>query len=84
MVTISFEVDLTGRPVGFQIERPTQLVWGQEAIAIVSTWQFLPGSEDGKAVSVPCTVDLVWGEKNFTKDSLTRARQEFETAKLVP
>ena len=84
VVTLSFDVDETGRSVRFQFERPTQRMWGNEAISIVSRWQFSPGSKDGKPVIVPCKLDLVWGEKHFTEDLLIREQQEFETARLVP
>ena len=83
VVTLSFDVDETGQPVRFRVEKPTQRVWGSEAIAVVSKWQFSPGSKDGKAVSVPCTVDLVWDEKPFTKASLDRAFEEFEITDLM-
>jgi TonB family protein len=42
VVTISFDIDETGHPVHFQIEKPTQPVWGKQAIAIVKGWRFSP------------------------------------------
>jgi hypothetical protein len=30
-------------------------------------------------VSVPCSLDLAWGEKTFTQSSLLWARKAFET-----
>lgn len=63
LVTISFDVDEAGRPVRVRAASAGEPVWGNEAISIVSVWRFVPGSENGKAVSVPCTVDLVWTEK---------------------
>jgi hypothetical protein len=40
--------------------------WGSEAIAVVNQWRFMPGMKNGIAISVPCTVGLVWGEKELT------------------
>ncbi len=76
-VTVSFEVDQTGRPIHFLIQRATEPLWGKEAVTFLSGWRFSPGSRDGNPVSVPCTVDLVWGEKTFSESSLQWAQQAF-------
>ena len=78
LVTLSFEVDRAGRPGHFVVRKATEPVWGREAISFVSRWKFYPGSKDGAAVSVPCTVDLIWGEKQFTEESLRWVSEAFQ------
>ena len=78
IVTLSFAVDETGRPAQLHVEKASQPVWGKEAIAFVRQWRFSAAAKNGQPVSVPCTVDLVWGEKTFTHSSLVRARATFE------
>jgi TonB family protein len=77
VVLLRFDVDAAGRPSGFRVEQATGLGWGQEAIAFVRNWRFQPGDKNGVAVNVPCTIQLVWGEKKFSENSLARARSEF-------
>lgn len=48
----------------------SRAIWGPEAAAVVSEWRFKPGMKDGKAISVPCSVDLVWGPQNLTAGML--------------
>jgi len=60
LVTLLFDVDEAGRPVRFHVTSAGEPVWGNEAISVVNGWRFVPGGENGNAVSVPCTVDLVW------------------------
>jgi TonB family protein len=79
LVTLSFDVDQAGHPVRFQVQTATEPVWGNEAISIVRRWRFVPGSKGGNPVSVPCSLDLAWGEKTFTQSSLLWARKAFET-----
>jgi TonB family protein len=66
--TLSFEVDEQGRPVAFNLEASTDVSWGPEAIAVVQNWKFAPGEKDGKPVSVPCKVTLVWGRRNLSAE----------------
>lgn len=79
LVTLSFDVDRVGRPVHFQIQRATEPVWGDEAISFVEKWKFLPGIKNGNPVSTPCTLDLVWSEREFTASSLAWASTAFES-----
>ncbi len=65
-VTLSFDVDEHGRPVNLQVQNMSDAAWGAEAIDLVRYWQFQPGAKDGDPVSVPCTLNLVWGEGNLT------------------
>jgi len=68
--TLSFEIDALGRPVNFQVEAASDSQWGAEASAFVREWKFTPGGRDGKAVSVPCMLTLVWGERKMDVEIL--------------
>ncbi len=65
---LTFDVDPRGVPVNFRISNASEPVWGSEAAAMVGQWRFTPGMKDGIAISVPCTLELVWGEKQLTSD----------------
>jgi TonB family protein len=79
LVTLSFDVDQAGHPVRFQVQTATEPVWGTEAISIVRSWRFMPGSKGANPVSVPCSLDLAWGEQIFTQSSLLWVREAFES-----
>jgi TonB family protein len=68
--SLSFEVNEAGVPVRFRIERASGDVWGTEALAVVQNWRFKPGEKNGIPVSVPATVDMIWGERNLTSNPL--------------
>jgi TonB family protein len=63
---LSFNVDEHGVPVNFQTVNSSEPVWGSEATAVVGQWRFTPGVQNGIAIPVPCTVELVWGEKKLS------------------
>jgi TonB family protein len=65
---LTFDVDEQGVPAHFQIPNASEPVWGSEATALVGQWRFTPAMKNGIAVPVPCTVELVWGEKELTSD----------------
>jgi TonB family protein len=77
VVSLEFQVDEAGHPILIHVQEATNLEWGEEAASIVRHWQFSPARKDGIPVRVPCTVDLVWGEKQFTADSLRVAAVTF-------
>ncbi len=74
-VTLQFDIDESGMPANFQVLAASAPLWGDEAIALVRNWRFAPGIEDGKPVSVPFTLDLVWGQKLWTPTSLAQMRK---------
>ena len=74
-VTLSFEVDENGVPVRFRVVNSSAPVWKNEAIAVVSGWRFRPGILGGRAVSVPCTMQLLWGARKITAESIARFRR---------
>jgi TonB family protein len=74
-VTLSFDVEEHGYPVGFQVVKASDPIWEDEAIAVVHGWRFTPGTKDGIPVSVPCTLDLVWGQKTLTSATLAKMRE---------
>jgi TonB family protein len=73
---LAFEVDEAGHPVRIRVQEASEPVWGEQAVSLVRRWQFSPAKKDEKPVSTPCTVDLVWGEKELTQDSLHLAATE--------
>jgi hypothetical protein len=64
--TVSFDINELGIPVNIQVGATSAATWGPEAAGLVSEWRFKPGMKDGRAVSVPCSVDLIWGPRNVT------------------
>ena len=65
-VRLTFEVDEGGVPVHFRVEHASEGVWGIEAIAVLQKWRFKPGERNGMPVTVPTTLDMIWGERNLT------------------
>ena len=76
IATLAFDVDETGHPVRIRVQEASEPVWGEQAVSLVRRWQFSPAKKDDKPVSTPCTVNLVWGEKEFTQNSLRVAATE--------
>lgn len=74
-VTLQFDIDDRGAPANFSVLAASADLWGNEAIAVVRNWRFTPGLKDGKPVPVPCTLDLVWGQKVWTPESLAPMRE---------
>jgi hypothetical protein len=72
---VAFEVDALGHPVNFQRPTATYSSWGPEAVSVVRRWRFSPGMKDGVAVTTPCEVTLVWGNKQFTHESIVGAKK---------
>ena len=77
VVTLTFNVDENGHPVGIHVQQATAPVWEDQAVSFVRRWQFSPAYRNGRPVRMPCTLDLVWGEKEFTSDSLRVAAATF-------
>lgn len=73
--SIAFEIDERGTPGNFQVMAASDPIWGNEAIAMLMAWRFEPGVKDGAPVSVPCTMDLAWGEKSLRKTPLSAPPQ---------
>ena len=69
-VRLSFDVDEGGVPVHFRVEHASEAIWGIEAITVLGRWRFKPGEKNGMPVSVPTTVDMIWGERNLTASPL--------------
>jgi TonB family protein len=77
VVTLTFNVDENGHPVGIRVQEATEPVWGDQAVSFVRRWQFSPAYRNGRPVRMPCTLDLVWGEKEFNSNSLRVAAATF-------
>jgi TonB family protein len=69
-VILSFDVDERGIPVHFNVDQASLEVWGPQAIALVSEWRFTPGMKYGMPVRVPCTLALVWGQRELDPRAL--------------
>jgi TonB family protein len=65
---LRFDVDEHGLPVNFQVQNASEALWGSEATAVVGQWRFTPGTKNGIPFSVPCEVELVWGNRKLTSD----------------
>jgi TonB family protein len=72
---LTFDVDEHGVPVHFQVPNSSEAVWGSEATALVAQWRFTPGTKNGIAAVVPCTVELVWGERDLNGPMLAQVYQ---------
>jgi TonB family protein len=64
--TLDFDVDERGYPVNIRALATSDSTWGSQAIAFVRDWRFTPGMKDGMPISVPCSIDLMWGPQNIT------------------
>ncbi len=64
--TLDFDVDERGYPTNIRALATSDNTWGSEAIAFVRDWRFTPGMKDGMPISVPCSIDLMWGPQNIT------------------
>lgn len=60
-VTVSFEVDERGKPVNLHADKSSDQKWEAKILAAVKDWKFDPGVKDGKAITVPCTINMVMG-----------------------
>jgi hypothetical protein len=59
-------------------------LWKNQAVALVSQWRFTPGMKDRKPISVRCTLDLVWGQRNMSAAQLASARPPEPEAPAEP
>jgi TonB family protein len=75
---LTFEVDEHGLPGHLQVQNASEAVWGSEATALVGQWRFAPGTKNGIAVSVPCTAELVWGERDLDFSRLAQVHQAMD------
>ena len=74
MATVSFDISAQGLLGNFVVEESSDKVWGNEAVAVVQTWRFLPAKKGGAGVDSRATLKLAWGRRTLdamTLDSLT-------------
>ncbi len=81
---VSFDVDEHGIPRNFEVPDASVDLWKNQAIALVSPWRFNPGMKDGKPVSVHCTLELVWGQRNLSANQLAHVRPPEREARVEP
>ena len=72
--TLGFDIDEQGRPANIRVQGASDSMWGSQAAALVSEWRFKPGMKDARHVSVPSSVDLMWGPRNITPVMVDRFR----------
>jgi len=65
-VRVSFDVNESGVPVHLHVESASEPIWGIEALTVLQPWRFKPGEKASVPVSVPGSIDLIWGERNLT------------------
>ena len=75
---LRFEVDEHGLPSHFEIPNASEAIWGGEATGLIGQWRFTPGMRNGIAVPVPCTVELVWGERELSASSQADVRESLQ------
>jgi TonB family protein len=66
VVRVSFDVNESGVPVHLHVESASEPIWGIEALTVLQPWRFKPGEKASVPVSVPGSIDLIWGERNLT------------------
>lgn len=67
IVTLLFHVDEHGVPGDFTVKNTSEPLWGKEATGVVRAWRFQPAMENGRPVSTPVEVDLVWGPRDLPR-----------------
>jgi TonB family protein len=73
-IALTFDVDENGVPAHIQVARSSDIVWNDQAMAVLRAWRFTPGMKDGKPVSVPCTFDFAWGPRNLGSKEAAQLR----------
>lgn len=63
---VSFDIDEHGIPANIEVDDASEPVWAAQATMVVKEWRFKPGTKDGTPVPVRCSIDLIWGTRNFT------------------
>lgn len=76
--TLLFDVDEHGLPEHFWVTKASDDAWGNEAIAVVRDWRFIPGTKDGIAVAVRCSLDLIWGPRTLTQKAMAWGRAQLD------
>jgi protein TonB len=57
-VILVVDVDTTGRAVNFRIAKSLGLGLDEKAMEAVSRWKFRPAQRNGRAVTVPATIEV--------------------------
>ena len=60
--TLAFDIDEKGTPVNLRIEKSSDQGWARDVTDALSKWRFAPASQDGRPISVSCTMDFVRGK----------------------
>jgi TonB family protein len=82
---VRFEVNELGLPSHFsQMPNASEPIWGSEATALLDQWRFTPGTRNGIAVPVACTVELVWGERDLNFSKLEQVHQAMNEQMAAP
>lgn len=60
-VRLTFDIDEKGVPINIPIEEASNEGFSREVAAALRNWRFKPASQDGRPISVSCTMDFVRG-----------------------
>jgi TonB family protein len=82
-VSVSFDVDTNGIPINLRAQSLAGPKLESEAIAIVSSWLFRPGTKDGKPASVPATFDFIHTINGEAGTTRLRVGGQVQQANLV-
>jgi hypothetical protein len=59
--TATFNVNERGEAVDVHIDKSSDDEWSRDVTDAIGEWKFTPGSENGKPISVSCTMDFARG-----------------------
>jgi TonB family protein len=57
-VVLYIEIDPTGHPTNIRVQRSLGMGLDEKAMEAVRKWIFVPGKQNGKAITVPATVEV--------------------------
>lgn len=59
--TVTFDVDARGNAANIHVDKTSDDAWASEVTETLRKWRFIPGSKDGAALVVPCTMEFFRG-----------------------
>jgi len=59
--TATFDIDEKGMPVNIRIDKSSDGEWARAVTEALKSWKFTPATENGRSVSVSCSMDFSRG-----------------------